>query len=133
MNSTEKATSILQNEELDFIKKSLLVQKSEILNKHQEFKSMQTTTAKAADEVDAVVQNLQDNLNIQLHERDRHSLLLIDKALSKFDSHTYGQCESCDDLIDLRRLKARPLATLCIACMEENENSSKDSGRNILQ
>lgn len=133
MNSTENASAVLQNEELDFIKKSLLIQKSEILNKHQEFKSLQTTSAKAADEVDAVVQNLQDNLNIQLHERDRHSLLLIDRALSKFASHTYGQCESCEDLIELRRLKARPLATLCIACMEDNENTSKAPGRNTLQ
>jgi len=72
MNSAENDSSILQNTELDIIKKSLLIQKSEILNKHQEFKSMQTSSAKAADEVDAVVQNLQDNLNIQLHERDRH-------------------------------------------------------------
>ncbi|MEQ1721800.1 MAG: TraR/DksA C4-type zinc finger protein [Pseudobdellovibrio sp.] len=133
MNSTEKATSVLQNEELDCIKKSLLIQKSEILNKHQEFKSLQTTSAKAADEVDAVVQNLQDNLNIQLHERDRHSLLLIDKALSKFATGNYGKCESCEDHIELRRLKARPLAALCIACMEENENTSKTTGRNILQ
>jgi DnaK suppressor protein len=124
MKSAESDSS-LQNSELDFIKKSLLVQKSEILNKHQEFKSMQTSSAKPADEVDAVVQNLQDNLNIQLHERDRHSLLLIDKALSKFALGSYGLCESCEDHIDLRRLKARPLATLCISCMEDQETPNK--------
>ncbi|MEK6628850.1 MAG: TraR/DksA family transcriptional regulator [Bdellovibrionota bacterium] len=132
MNSTENDSSTLQITELDFIKKSLLIQKSEILNKHQEFKSMQTSSIKAADEVDAVVQNLQDNLNIQLHERDQLSLLLIDKALSKFSLGTYGQCESCEDSIDLRRLKARPLATLCISCMEDNENAGK-SLRSPLQ
>jgi len=120
MKTAEKSTGLLESE-LGLIKKSLLVQKSEILNKHQEFKTLQTSSAKAADEVDAVVQNLQDNLNIQLHERDRHSLILIDKALSKFSAGTYGQCESCDENIDLRRLKARPLATLCISCMEEQE------------
>lgn len=120
MKTAEKSSALLDSE-LSFIKKSLLVQKSEILNKHQEFKSLQNSSAKAADEVDAVVQNLQDNLNIQLHERDRHSLVLIDKALSKFSTGTYGQCESCEEHIDLRRLKARPLATLCISCMEEQE------------
>ncbi len=132
MNSAENDSSTLQNTELDFIKKSLLIQKSEILNKHQEFKSMQTSSVKAADEVDAVVQNLQDNLNIQLHERDQLSLLLIDKALSKFSAGTYGQCESCEDSVDLRRLNARPLATLCISCMEDNENTRKGS-RHPLQ
>lgn len=132
MNSAENESSALQNTELEFIKKSLLIQKSEILNKYREFKNLQTSSAKAADEVDAVVQNLQDNLNIQLHERDHQSLLLIENALSKFSSGTYGQCERCEDPIDVKRLKARPLATLCISCMEENENSRK-TGRQLLQ
>lgn len=125
--------STLDKTELAFIKKALLMQKSEILNKHQEFKSLQISSAKAADEVDSVVQNLQDNLNIQLHERDRHSLLLIDNALSKFSSGTYGYCESCEDLIALGRLKARPLATLCLSCMEDNEKTNRASGRETLQ
>lgn len=128
MKSTEKSLP-LQSLELDHIKKSLLVQKSEILNKSLEFKNMQTSSMKAADEADAVVQDLQDNLNIQLHERDRLSLILIDKALSKFAAGTYGQCETCEDQIDLRRLKARPLATLCIACMEDQERA----GNNLFQ
>ncbi len=133
MNSTEYDSSVLQYNELEIIKKSLLIQKSEILNKNKEFKNLQTTSAKAADVVDAVVQNLQDNLNIQLHERDHVSLLLIDKALSKFASGTYGQCESCEDLIDIRRLKARPLAILCISCMEDNEKDSRSTARPTLQ
>lgn len=132
MKSAESNADFM-TEELNLIRKSLLIQKSEILNKHQEFKTMQTSSAKAADEADAVVQNLQDNLNIQLHERDRHSLLLIDKALSKFSAGSFGRCESCEDQIDLRRLKARPLATLCIACMEENESATSSAGKNILQ
>ncbi len=114
--------------ELQLIKKTLLEQKSEILNKSQDFKKNQISSVKAADEVDAVVQNLQDNLVIQLHERDQMSLLLIDKALSKFSSGTYGQCEGCEDEIGMKRLQARPLACLCIACMEEQE-----SPRNLLQ
>jgi len=124
MKNTENDMSAISSE-LDLIKKSLLIQKSEILNKHIEFKNMQTSSVKASDEADAVVQDLQDNINIQLHERDRLSLLLIDKALSKFTVGTYGQCECCDELIDIRRLKARPLATLCISCMEDQESPSK--------
>lgn len=116
--------------ELLHIKKSLLEQKSEILNKSQEFKTLQTASAKAADEVDAVVQNLQDNLNIKLHERDRHSLMMIDRALSKFANDSYGVCESCDDEITMKRLKARPLATRCISCEEDQETTAS---RNLLQ
>lgn len=133
MNSAENDSSTLQNIDLECIKKSLLIQKSEILNKHQEFKSLQTSSTKAADEVDAVVQNLQDTLNIHLHEREQSKLILIDKALSKFANGTFALCESCEDQIDLKRLIARPLATLCISCMEDNESGRQAANRNILQ
>ncbi len=115
--------------ELDFIKQSLLIQKSEILNKNFEFKSQQSSLSKSPDEADAIAQELDANLSIQLHERDRLSLLLIEKALSKFATNTYGECESCGDAIDIRRLKARPLATLCIQCMEDHESPN----RNLVQ
>jgi DnaK suppressor protein len=121
MKTTENVGS-----ELEFIKQSLLIQKSEILNKNFEFKSQQSTLSKTSDEADAVTQELASNLSIQLHERDRLSLVLIDKALSKFADNTYGMCESCEDAIDVRRLKARPLATLCISCMEDQESSRKN-------
>jgi DnaK suppressor protein len=123
MKTTESTS---YESELLHIKKSLLEQKSEILNKSMEFKSQQVSATKAADEADAVVQNLQDNLNIQLHERDRHSLILIDKALSKFANNTYGICDSCGDEIQLKRLKARPLAVRCLSCEEELESSGKE-------
>ena len=125
MKSTEN-DSLSLSTELELIKKSLLIQKSEILNKSQEFKTLQTASAKAADEVDAVVQNLQDNLDIQLHERDRHSLILIEKALSRFAIDSYGVCECCGDQISMKRLKARPLAVRCVACEEELESSNKN-------
>ncbi len=127
MKNTE--TQISSQAELEAIKQSLLQQKSEILNKNFEFKAQQSALTKSPDEADAIAQELDSNLSIQLHERDRLSLILIDKALSKFTLNKYGECESCADSIDLRRLKARPLATLCIACMEDQESSS----RNLIQ
>ncbi len=127
MKNTE--TQISTQAELEAIKHSLLQQKSEILNKNFEFKNQQSSLSKSPDEADAVAQELESNLSIQLHERDRLSLVLIDKALSKFSVNKYGECESCGDSIDLRRLKARPLATLCISCMEDQESPT----RNLIQ
>lgn len=126
MKSTEMLSKKF-SEELDLIKESLLLQKSQILNKHSEFKHDRAETEKQSDEADAVSQHLQENLNIQLHERDRMSLILIEKALSKFTNSTYGQCECCEEPIGLRRLRARPLATLCINCMEEKESLNKNN------
>jgi len=122
-----KKISADDNVELNFqiIRDSLLQQKSEILNRNTQFKAEQKTEfAKCADEADQTVQELQNNVSIQLHERERKSLLLIEKTLSKFSEGTYGQCEGCSDQISLKRLQARPMAGLCIACMEELEESN---------
>lgn len=126
MKSTEMLLQTF-SKDLDLIKESLLLQKYQILNKNSEFKHDRAETEKQSDEGDAVSQHLQESLNIQLHERDRMSLILIEKALSKFANGSYGQCECCEEPIDLRRLHARPLATLCINCMEEQESLNKNS------
>ena len=113
--------------ELSLIKENLLFQKSEILNRDQEFKAAQTTIEKCSDDADSTVQELNNNVSIHLHERERKSLYSIEKALSKFAENTYGMCEQCGDDIGLKRLKARPLAVLCICCMEESENSIRNN------
>jgi len=114
--------------EINLIKESLLAQKSEILNRNNEFKQSQQDISKMSDEGDQTAQELQNNISIQLHERERKSLLLIEKTLSKFAAGTYGECESCGDTIAIKRLQARPLTPFCINCMEDHEELSQQSG-----
>ena len=128
MKKTEKDSVQNSNEttnELSFamIRESLLTQKSEILNRNSEFKSDQTQFSKYSDEADQTAQELQNNVSIHLHERERKSLLIIEKTLSKFSAGTYGECEGCGENIGLKRLMARPMAALCIGCMEDLEDS----------
>lgn len=110
------------------IKASLLAQKSEILNRNNEFKQAQLDISKMSDEGDQTAQELQNNISIQLHERERKSLLMIERTLSKIESGSYGECESCGDDIAIKRLQARPLTPFCINCMEDHEESSQHSG-----
>lgn len=107
------------------IKECLLEQKSSILNKSREFKLEQMNQENLSDESEVASQVINNNLSINLLERNRHSLMMIEIALGKIASGNYGYCESCDDEIGIRRLKARPFTTLCIACMEEREDSLK--------
>lgn len=101
----------------------LLNQKSAILNKTEEFMTTQLANGEqSADDAEVVSNELSMNMSIQLHERDRAVLFQIEKALGKIESGTYGQCESCSDEIQPKRLQARPFASLCIDCMEENED-----------
>lgn len=109
--------------ELENIKHALLQQKSLILNRSAEFKQEQSKSQLISEEVEAASADLLNNTQIILHERQLQSLLLIEKALSKFEEGTYGQCECCGGSIHLRRLAARPFTSYCIECMEEMENS----------
>lgn len=109
--------------ELNYFKAFLLDQKSSILNKTNEFRSQQIHSQGCiSDEAEAASQDLSINLSIHLHERDRNSLYAIEKALSKIADGTFGKCECCSDVIEVKRLKARPFASLCIQCMEDQED-----------
>ncbi len=103
------------------IKESLLFQKSQILNRTNEFKRSQQESVQLSDEAEVASNDLSNNLSIHLHERSMKSLMEIDKALNKISQSSYGECEGCGDVIHPKRLQARPLAQLCISCMEERE------------
>lgn len=119
--STNPAQEVSIEELLPNIKESLLFQKSQILNRTDEFKRSQQESVQLSDEAEVASNDLSNNLSIHLHERSMKALLEIDKALNKIAQGTYGECEGCGDHIHAKRLQARPLAPLCIACMEERE------------
>ncbi len=60
---------------------------------------------------------------LELRSRDRERKLIkkIDETLGKINQHEYGYCDSCGIEIGLRRLEARPTATLCIDCKTLDE------------
>ncbi len=109
------------NDLLPSIKESLLFQKSQILNRTNEFKRSQQESVQLSDEAELASNDLSNNLSIHLHERSMKALMEIDKTLNKISQGIYGDCENCGNLIHPKRLQARPLALLCISCMEERE------------
>ena len=64
---------------------------------------------------------------IELRTRDRERKLIskIDAALGRLDSGTYGYCEETDQPIGIRRLEARPIATLSIEAQERHERMER--------
>jgi DnaK suppressor protein len=64
---------------------------------------------------------------IELRARDRQRKLIgkIDAALSRIDDGTYGYCEETGEPISLKRLDARPIATLSIEAQERHERREK--------
>jgi len=73
------------------------------------------------DEMDVALAESSLSFTGQIRERERRLLNKIEKALEKIEQGSYGECESCGDEIGVGRLRARPVASLCIDCKDEQE------------
>ena len=62
---------------------------------------------------------------LRLKEREQKLLMKIDEALERMANGTFGICESCGEEISFKRLKARPVTTLCIDCKTKQEEEEK--------
>jgi DnaK suppressor protein len=80
-----------------------------------------------ADPNDCATQEETFNLELRTRDRERKLLKKIEEALQKIDNEEYGYCEACGIEIGLRRLEARPTATLCIDCKTLDEIKEKRS------
>jgi DnaK suppressor protein len=65
------------------------------------------------------------NFMLRLKEREQKLLKKIDETLDRMTSGTFGICESCGGEIGIKRLKARPVTTLCIECKTKQEEDEK--------
>lgn len=73
------------------------------------------------DEVDQATNGVEQGMRMQLKSRENQTLKMINEALRRIELGQYGDCMSCGDSIEVKRLKARPTASLCISCKEEEE------------
>lgn len=106
-------------------------------------KILEDWKAELSEDIDRTVHTMQDEATIfadpndrasqesdmalELRNRDRERKLIkkIEETIGKIDSGEYGYCESCGVEIGLKRLEARPTATLCIDCKTLDELREK--------
>ena len=74
---------------------------------------------------DRATQESEFGLELRTRDRERKLLKKINLALQRVDEKSYGYCEVTDEEIGLRRLEARPVATLCLEAQERRERSEK--------
>jgi DnaK suppressor protein len=84
--------------------------------------SNQENLADVGDQATAVADQ---NFLLRLKEREQKLLKKIDEALDRIANGTFGICESCGGEIGFKRLKARPVTTLCIDCKTQQEQEEK--------
>ncbi len=73
------------------------------------------------DELDQATTDIEQSMRMRLRNREVLYIKKVDEALTRIEEGVFGLCEVCEEEIELRRLEARPTATLCIGCKEEQE------------
>jgi DnaK suppressor protein len=105
-----------------YFKQKLLFWRTEILREAGiTMQSLQTESLHEPDLTDRA--SLETDIAIALRTRDRERKLLskIDAALRRIEEGTYGYCEETGEPISIRRLEARPIATLSVEAQERHE------------
>ncbi|MGH7256401.1 MAG: TraR/DksA family transcriptional regulator [Nitrospirales bacterium] len=98
---------------------ALLQEVGEVLTQRREIQSFPDLTDQASAEMD-------QNFEIRLKEREQRLLKKIDEALNRITTQTYGICDACGGEIPYKRLKARPVTTLCIECKTAQEERERN-------
>ncbi|HEX6006868.1 MAG TPA: RNA polymerase-binding protein DksA [Burkholderiales bacterium] len=83
--------------------------------------TMQDEATIFADPNDRASQESDMSLELRNRDRERKLIKKIDETIARIDAGEYGYCESCGVEIGLKRLEARPTATLCIDCKTLDE------------
>tara|TARA_B100002052_G_scaffold268711_1_gene267536 strand:- start:2095 stop:2511 length:417 start_codon:yes stop_codon:yes gene_type:complete len=112
---------------LAFFKKKLQDWKSELKRTSNEaiYNSSLDDNSTSADIVDQASSYTEKNVELRAINRQIKLISKIDSALKRIKDGTYGFCEDTGEPIGLKRLMARPVATLCITAQEKHEKEEK--------
>jgi len=110
-----------------FFKKKLIEWKTEIVRSNNEalYNSSLDDNSASADIVDQASSYTEKNVEMKAINRQIKLISKIDQAIKKIENGTYGFCEETGEPIGIKRLIARPVATLCIAAQEKHEKEEK--------
>ena len=89
---------------------------------------MKDEAANFPDPVDRAAQEEEFALELRTRDRERKLIKKIDQTIDRIDKDDYGFCDQCGVEIGIRRLEARPTATLCIDCKTLAEIRERQTG-----
>jgi DnaK suppressor protein len=110
----------------EYFRRKLLSWRQELLSETSEtIQHLQEGGLQEADIADRASLETDRSLELRTRDRARKLIAKIDAALKRIEEGTYGFCEETDEPIGLRRLEARPIATLSIAAQERHERMER--------
>lgn len=110
----------------EYFRRKLIRWKNDILMENREtLRNLQTDTGQHPDIADRASDESERTLELRTRDRQRKLVAKINSALLRLDEGTYGYCEETGEQISLRRLDARPVATLSIEAQERHERRER--------
>jgi len=109
-----------------YFRKKLQAWRDEILRGSDEtLKQLKEQDTRLPDATDWASAEIQRSFELRTRDRERKLLSKIDAALRRIDEGSYGYCEETQEPIGIRRLEARPIATLAIEAQERHERRER--------
>lgn len=109
-----------------YFRRKLLNWRDEILRSTKEtLQHLQDDSAQYADIADRATSETERSLELRARDRQRKLISKIDDALERIEDGTYGYCEETGEPISLKRLDARPIATLSVEAQERHERRER--------
>jgi DnaK suppressor protein len=112
--------------QVEYFRQKLMRWRSELLADSAEtLRSLQEESLLKPDLTDRASLETERSIELRTRDRERKLISKIDAALHRLDSGTYGYCEETEEPIGIRRLEARPIATLSIEAQERHERMER--------
>jgi DnaK suppressor protein len=112
--------------QLEYFRQKLLRWRTELLSESSEtLSSLQNESLAEPDLADRATKETDRAIELRTRDRERKLISKIDEALRRIDEGTYGYCEETNEPISLRRLEARPIATLSLEAQERHERMER--------
>lgn len=119
----------MSNEQLDHFRKILQDWKQELMEEvDRTVKNLKEEASNFADPADRATQEEEFSLELRTRDRERKLIKKINETLTSIEEGDYGYCEACGIEIGIRRLEARPTATMCVDCKSLAEIKEKQIG-----
>ena len=110
----------------EYFRRKLVIWKEDIILETREtVSSLQEGNLNLPDVTDRAASESEKTLELRTRDRQRKLINKIDAALGRLDDQTYGYCEETGDPISLKRLDARPIATLSVEAQERHEKRER--------
>ena len=120
------AEPFMNDRQLAYFKGKLLAWKDEILKESKgTVVNLKAETENHPDLVDRASSESDRALELRTRDRQRKLISKIDEALRRIEDGSYGYCEETGEPISLKRLEARPIATLSLEAQERHERNER--------